>query len=138
MKKFLSEFRSFAVRGNVMELAVGVIIGAAFKSIVDSLVKDIISPIVGLFARADFSDLSFRVPNTEAVISYGSFIMTVVNFIIMAFIIFCIVKGLNKLADIKKKEPEPETTKKCPFCRSKIDIEATKCPNCTSDIENAT
>jgi len=137
MKKFLAEFKAFAIRGNVMDLAVGVIIGAAFKSVVDSLVKDIISPIIGLFFKADFSNLAIKVPNTEVVISYGSFIMTVVNFLIMAFIIFCIIKALNKLVSFtKKEEPEEEpTTKSCPLCCSEIAIGAKKCPNCTSDLE---
>lgn len=137
MKKFLAEFREFTLRGNVMDLAVGVIIGGAFQNIVKSLTGDIISPIIGLFAKTDFSNLVIKLWDVE--IKYGAFITAVINFIIMAFIIFLLVKGVNKLASIahKKEEIKEEaapTTKKCPYCMSEIAIEATKCPHCTSDL----
>lgn len=134
MKQFLNEFKEFALRGNVMDLAVGVIIGGAFQSIINSLVKDIISPIIGLFARTDFSDMVITVLDVQ--IRYGSFITAVINFLIMAFIIFIMVKMLNKLASIGKKQKEDEApkTKKCPYCLSEIPIEATKCAHCTSDL----
>ena len=134
MKKFFAEFKEFVMRGNVLDLAVGVIIGAAFQAIVTSLTSDIISPILGIFGGMDFSDMSFTV--NGATIAYGKFITAIINFLIMAFIIFLIVKLVNKIMSIGKK-PEPEkapTTKKCPFCCSEIDIKATKCPHCTSDI----
>ena len=134
MKQFLNEFKEFALRGNVMDLAVGVIIGGAFQAIINSLVKDIISPIIGLFARTDFSDMVITVLDVQ--IRYGSFITAVINFLIMAFIIFVMVKMLNKLASIGKKQKEDEApkTKKCPYCLSEIPVEATKCAHYTSDL----
>ena len=136
MKKFMKEFKDFAMRGNVIDLAVGVIIGGAFKGIVDSLVKDIISPLIGLIAKKDFSALSVKVMEVD--VHYGAFITAVINFLIMAFVIFLLVKGLNSLSRLGKKEEvaasEP-TTKKCPFCCSEIAIEASRCPHCTSVIE---
>ncbi len=135
MKKFLKEFKDFAMRGNVMDLAVGVIIGGAFKGIVDSLVKDIISPVIGLAANKDLSALSVNVLGVD--ILYGAFITAVINFIIMAFVIFLLVKGLNALATVgKKKEEAVEavTTKKCPYCCSEVAIEASRCPHCTSSL----
>ena len=134
MKKFLEEFKKFALKGNVMDLAVGVIIGGAFQAIVTSLVGDIISPVIGIFASTDFSNLVLTVNGAE--IKYGAFITAIINFIIMALIIFCLVKGLNKLASIGKKEETKEPTEKnCPFCQSKISIKATRCPYCTSALE---
>lgn len=134
MKKFLEEFKAFALKGNVMDLAVGVIIGGAFQAIVTSLVGDIISPIIGIFASTDFSNLIATINGSE--VKYGAFITAIINFIIMAFIIFCIVKALNKLAERKKKEEANEPTEKtCPFCQSTISIKATRCPYCTSALE---
>lgn len=134
MKKFLEEFKAFALKGNVMDLAVGVIIGGAFQAIVTSLVGDIITPIIGIFASTDFSNLIANINGSE--VKYGAFITAIINFIIMAFIIFCIVKGLNKLAERKKKEEANEPTEKtCPFCQSTISIKATRCPHCTSALE---
>ena len=134
MKKFLEEFKAFALKGNVMDLAVGVIIGGAFQAIVTSLVGDIITPIIGIFASTDFSNLIDTINVSE--VKYGAFITAIINFIIMAFIIFCIVKALNKLAERKKKEEANEPTEKtCPFCQSTISIKATRCPHCTSALE---
>ena len=134
MKKLLEEFKAFALKGNVMDLAVGVIIGGAFQAIVTSLVGDIITPIIGIFASTDFSNLIATINGSE--VKYGAFITAIINFIIMAFIIFCIVKGLNKLAERKKKEEANEPTEKtCPFCQSTISIKATRCPHCTSALE---
>lgn len=135
MKKFLKEFKEFALRGNVMDLAIGVIIGAAFQSIIKSLVDDVLSPLIGLFAKTDLSYLVLNINGVD--IKYGSFLTAVINFLIMVFIIFLLVKGMNALAGLgrKKEETAPEpTTKQCPYCKSEIDIEATKCPHCTSDI----
>lgn len=150
MKKFTNEFKTFIMRGNVIDLAVGVIIGAAFQAIVNSLVNDIIMPVIGLITGGlDFSNMFIQLSGTEkfttlaaaqsagvAVIAYGSFITAVINFLIMAFVIFCLVKFLNKLSAplTKKEEPAAPTTKKCPYCQSEIDIKATKCPHCTSDL----
>lgn len=135
MKKFLQEFKTFALRGNVIDLAVGVIIGGAFQAIVKSLTDDLISPIIGIFAKTDFNNLVLNI--NGAAIKYGAFITAIINFVIMAFVIFLFVKGINFLTSINKKEEAPAepTTKKCPFCCSEIDIAATKCPNCTSDIK---
>lgn len=135
MKKFLNEFKDFAMRGNVMDLAVGVIIGAAFQAIVKSLVEDIISPLLGLFGNIDMSDLAFSIGDVS--IKYGSFITAIINFIIMAFVIFLLVKGLNKISSFGKKPVEKViTTKKCPYCYSEIVLEATRCPHCTSSLED--
>lgn len=136
MSKFLSEFKEFALRGNVLDLAVGVIIGGAFQGVVNSLVQDIISPIIGLFANQDFSNLVITIGGVQ--VKYGSFITALINFIIMAFVIFLIVKGMNKLASLGKHEEvaatEESTTKVCPYCCSEIPISATRCPNCTSEL----
>ncbi len=135
MKKFFSEFKAFLSRGNVMDLAVAVIVGGAFQAIVKSLTDDIISPFIGLFANMDFSALVATIGDVE--IRYGAFITAVINFILMAFIIFLMIKGLNALQNLKKKEEvkvEP-TTKPCPFCCSEIALEATRCPHCTSVLE---
>ena len=130
----VSEFKEFIMRGNVMDLAVGVIIGGAFGAIVTSLTDDIISPVLGIFGGMDFSDLSVEVNGAN--IMYGKFITAIINFLIMALMIFLLVKGINKLMSIgKKKEEEPEpTTKVCPFCCTEIDIRAIRCPNCTSEL----
>lgn len=137
MKKFLNEFRTFALRGNVLDLAVGVIIGGAFQGIVKSLVDDVISPVIGLFAKKDFSALVITIADVN--IRYGAFITAIINFIIMAFLIFLLVKGMNKLSNIgtrKAEEPAKEvTTKECPFCYSQISIKATRCSHCTSILE---
>ena len=137
MKKngFWSEFRQFIAKGNVMNLAVGVIIGAAFQAITNSLVNDIISPVIGLFASADMSAWSVMIGGAE--IRYGAFLTAIINFLIMALVIFLLVKFLNRIMAIgKKPEPKAEpTTKKCPFCCSEIAIEATRCPHCTSELE---
>ena len=149
-KGFIAEFKKFIMRGNVIDLAVGVIIGGAFQSIVKSLVDDIFMPIISLATKGiDFSNWFIALDGNKygtlaqaqeagaAVISYGNFISAVVNFIIMAFIIFLFVKAINTLAEKTKKAEEPAapTTKKCPYCMSEIDIEATKCPHCTSSLE---
>lgn len=136
MKKFANEFKTFIQRGNVMDLAVGVIIGGAFQKIVTSLVGDIISPILGLFCNSNFDNLLIKIGETE--IRYGAFITTVIDFLIMAFVIFLFIKLINKVTEIGKKpeeviEEEP-TTKQCPYCYSEIDIRATKCPHCVSEL----
>ncbi len=134
MKKFFEEFKTFIMRGNVLDLAVGVIIGAAFQAIVTSLTNDIISPILGLFGGMNFDQLAISVG--DVTIGYGKFLTALINFIIMAFVIFLIVKLVNKVMSLGRKPEEPSepTTKKCPYCLSEIDIKATKCPHCTSNI----
>jgi len=134
MKKFFEEFKAFALRGNVIDLAVGVIIGGAFQSIVASLVDDIISPLIGCVANTDLSDMEVIVAG--ATVRYGAFITAIINFIIMVFIIFMLVKSINAISNIgKKKEEAAPTTKTCPFCQSEISIKAVKCPHCTSEVE---
>lgn len=128
----LKEFREFVMRGNVLDLAVGVIIGGAFGKIVGSLVNDILMPLVGLLmGGVNFSELSVTVGS--ATIMWGLFLQTIVDFLIIAFVIFLIVKSANKM----KKAPPPAdpTTKECPHCISTISIKATRCPNCTSELK---
>lgn len=133
MKKFLNEFKSFISKGNVMDLAVGVIIGAAFQGVVSSLTDNILSPIIGLFAGQNFDSLKLDIFGVT--IAYGAFLTSIVNFVIMAFVIFLIVKLMNKVL-ISGKAPvgEVPTTKKCPYCCSAISIEAIRCPHCTSQL----
>ena len=132
MKKFFNEFKEFAMRGNIMDMAVGIIVGAAFTAIVTSLVNDIISPIIGIFATEDFSELVWTVAAVD--IKYGAFIMAIINFLLVAFALFMVIKAMNKTASLTKKTEEEAapTTKECPFCKTEIHIEATRCPHCTS------
>lgn len=133
MKRFLEEFKAFALRGNVMDMAIGVIIGGAFTSIVSSLTENIINPIIGMFGGADLSVYAINLFGAE--FRYGAFLTSVINFIIMAFVLFCLLKLVNKMAHIGKKPEAPAapTTKKCPFCLSEIPIGATKCAHCASE-----
>lgn len=138
LKKFLNEFKEFIMRGNVLDLAVAVLVGAAFQSIVTSLTDNIISPVIGLFTRMNFDQLSVQIPYTDVIIKYGAFITSVINFLIMALIIFLIVKVINKIITFGRKKEEQtqeETTKECPYCKSEISIDATRCPHCTSKLE---
>lgn len=155
----LAEFKAFALRGNVIDLAVGVIIGGAFQKIVTSVVNDLIMPWVGLLlGGVNFNDqfVILKVPedvdralitSVEAAkelgvttFNYGAFLTAVLDFLIMAVVIFLLVKGINKLTSLKKKEevpaePAAPTTKKCPYCMSEIAIEASRCPHCTSQLD---
>ena len=131
----MKEFKEFISRGNVMDMAVGIIIGGAFTAIVSSLVEDIINPLLGCFVSMDFS--AWKIPLVgDAALGIGNFINAIISFLIMAFILFSIIKALNKAAAIGKKPEEPEapTTKVCPYCKSEIPIEATRCPHCTSQL----
>ena len=153
----LKEFKEFALKGNVMDLAVGVIIGAAFQSIITSLVEDIIMPIINsVTGKVDFSDLTFTLGQSS--IRYGTFITAVVNFLIVAFSIFLVVRYMNKLNEKLEKIKQEElnklaregkikrrasdekeaapTTKVCPFCYTEININATRCPHCTSELHD--
>jgi len=135
----IKEFREFAVKGNVLDMAVGIIIGTAFGKIVSSLVSDVIMPPIGLLlGKVDFSNLKIILSKDDAgavtaSINYGTFINIVINFIIVAFIMFLVVKQMNKFK--RKEEPKPVevTTKQCPFCLSAIPIKATRCAFCTSE-----
>ena len=130
MKKFLQEFKEFALRGNVMDMAVGIIIGGAFSGIVTSLTDNFINPLI--------SFLTGSATYTKAdVMGFASaFVSAVINFIIMAFILFCLIKGINKMMSIgkKKEEEAAPTTKTCPYCKSEIPIDATRCGHCTSEL----
>lgn len=133
----IKEFKDFVMRGNVLDLAVAVIIGGAFGKIVASLVNDVLMPLVGiLLGGVNFTDLQITVGT--AIIKYGAFIQTIVDFLIVAIVIFMIVKAANKM---KKPAPAPApaapTTKECPYCFTTIHIEATRCPNCTSELKVA-
>lgn len=141
MKEFFNEFKKFAMRGNVMDMAVGIIIGAAFGKIVTSLVEDVIMPPIGLaLGKVDFSDLAWKLTDDVA-IKYGAFLNTVISFIIVAFAVFILIKAINTLqAKMLKEEKDAEAaaapaTKKCPYCCSDIAIEATRCPHCTSELK---
>ena len=137
MKKFMNEFKEFISRGNVMDMAVGIIIGGAFTSIVSSLVDDIINPILGLFGGMNFDQLKVNLLG-EVTLNYGKFISTVINFLIMALIVFIMMKVMNGFVEKLKhteEEVEENTTKECPFCKSEIAITATRCPHCTSKLE---
>lgn len=156
--KILTEFKKFAMRGNVLDMAVGIIIGAAFGKIVDSLVKDMIMPPLGiLLGEIDFANLFFVLkdgtgaaspyPSLAAAeaagavtLNVGLFLNTVISFIIVAFAVFMLIKAVNTLQskiDAHEKKEEP-TTKECPYCFSKVDARAVKCPSCTSDLTTKT
>lgn len=139
MKKFFKEFKEFISKGNVLDLAVGVIIGGAFSSIVTALTDNIIKPIINCIGGAEIQGRIHLLGDNY--IDYGAFLSAVINFLIMALIIFCIVKAVNKAMSLGKKHEEeaparaePET-KICPYCKSEIAADAVKCPHCTSDVE---
>ena len=127
----LREFREFAMRGNVMDLAVGVIIGGAFGKIITSLVDDILMPVIGLFTGGiDFSERVIAFGGAE--VRWGTFVQNMIDFIIIAFVIFLMVRAMNRL---KRKEPTTPTTKECPYCFTTIPLKAARCPNCTSELK---
>ena len=153
------EFKEFIMRGNMLDMAVAVIIGGAFGAIITSLVNNILMPLIGLAlgGNADFSNAFIVLKDAPAVdgvvpavpetlaeaqeagftcLGYGAFISTIITFLIIALCLFLVVKAFNKAKDLRKKEEEEAapTTKKCPFCKSEIDIEATRCPHCTSEL----
>lgn len=143
----LKEFKEFALKGNMIDLAVGVIIGGAFNSLVTSLVDNIIMPIISIFTgKIDFSNLFLALDGNEyatlaqaqsagaATLNYGTFITGLLNFLIMAFVVFLIVKAMNKLRT-RNEVPAAPTTKTCPHCKSEVHIEADRCPHCTSVLE---
>lgn len=142
-KGFIAEFKKFITRGNVMDMAVGVIVGGAFTSIVTSLNQDILTPVLAIFGGTDFSYLTLTLGTGEGapVLNYGNFITAVINFLITALVIFLMIKLINKVGDKlshkEEEKPAAPTTKKCPFCMSEIAIEATRCPHCTSKLDEA-
>jgi large conductance mechanosensitive channel len=140
------EFKEFAVKGNVVDMAVGIIIGAAFGKIVSSFVNDILMPPIGLLmGKVDFSSLFINLSGKSfdslasaraagaATINYGLFVNSIIDFIIVAFAIFLVIRQINRL----KRDPEPVVTKECPYCFSKIPVKALRCPNCTSELKAA-
>ena len=142
-----NEFKKFIMRGNVIDLAVGVIIGGAFGKIVTSLVSDLLMPVLSLFTgKLSFANWFIAMDGkhydtltaaTDAgapVLNLGSFVSNVINFLVIAVVIFLMVKGMNKLMDLRKKETAPVTTKICPYCQSEISVKATRCPHCTSEL----
>lgn len=144
----LKEFKEFAVKGNVVDLAIGIIIGTAFGKIVTSLVNDVIMPPIGLLlGKVDFSNLYVNLSGQQyeslkaaqaagaSTINYGLFINVVIDFIIVAFVMFMVVKQMNRLK--RQPEPAPPSTKECPFCFTNIPLKATRCPNCTSQLTSA-
>ena len=138
MKKFMEEFKAFAMRGNVIDMAVGVIIGGAFTAIVNSLVNDMLMPLLSLLTGGfDFSGLCIALGGggNAATINYGSFISAIINFLLIALVIFLIIKAINKVSRKKKEETPAPTTKECPYCKEQIAMEATRCPHCTSELE---
>ena len=133
MKKFFEEFKAFAFKGNVLQLAIAVIIGGAFSGIVSSLTENILSPLIGLITGQNFDTLS--VEFLGVTLSYGAFITAVINFLILAFTIFVMMKLVNKAIPKKAEAPKAPTTKQCPYCLTEIPIPATRCPACTSMLE---
>ena len=135
IKKFFEEFKAFAMRGNVLDMAVGVVVGGAFTAIVTALVEDVINPIIGLFFKADFSSVVIDLGGSS--IKIGEFVNSIINFLIVAFVLFVVIKAINSLH--KKPEapaaPAAPTTKVCPYCQSEIAIKAVRCPHCTSKLE---
>jgi len=147
----LKEFKEFALKGNMVDLAVGMIIGSAFTAIVNSLVNDLVMPLLGLLTgNIDFTNLFIALDGNDyatlaeaeaaeaAVFKYGSFISQVINFILVAFVIFLVVKSINRArSKFEKQEEAAVTTKECPFCKSEIHIDATRCPHCTAIIDES-
>jgi large conductance mechanosensitive channel len=148
MQGFVKEFREFISRGSVIDLAVGIIIGTAFTGIVNSLVNDVIMPPIGLLlGDVDFSNLYINLSGDSydslaaaqeagaATLNYGQFINTVINFLIIAFVIFVLIRQINRIKREEEAAPAEPTTKDCPYCLSAIPIAATRCPQCTSHLE---
>lgn len=153
MKEMLKEFKEFAFKGNMMDLAVGMIIGAAFTSLVNSVVGNLVMPIISIFTGGiDFNNMYLALnenaravqaaggdlataKSAGAVFAYGTFLTDFIQFLILAFVVFMIIRAMNKLMNMAKKEEEAApTTKECPFCKTEINIEATRCPHCTSQL----
>lgn len=133
IKKFFEEFKAFAMRGNVLDMAIGVVIGGAFTSIVNSLVSDIINPIIGLLFNSDFSGVGVTIG--DVTIGFGAFISAIINFVIVAFVLFCVIKAINAMHKKPAEAPAAPTTKACPYCQSEIAIKAVRCPHCTTKLE---
>ena len=146
----IKEFKEFIMRGNVLDLAVGIVIGAAFASVINSLVNDIIMPPIGyMLGGVNFNDLFLSLDGQEyaslaaaqeagaATINYGLFINAIIVFLVVSFVIYLIVKAANRMQSAEEEAPADPTTKECPYCRSEIALAASRCPNCTSQLESA-
>lgn len=148
MKKFMQEFKEFAVKGNMIDMAIGVIIGGAFTALVTAFTGNIVNPLLALIPGVDSLDNSLKIvlkeatvnaagePVEEVAIKFGAFIAAIITFLILALIVFFIVKGINKMRSLGKEEEAPAapTTKICPFCKSEIPLDAVRCPHCTSEL----
>ena len=134
MKGFIKEFKEFISRGSVMDMAVGIIIGGAFTAIITSLVEDIIMPIISLISGGvSIEEWGIQLAG-GGIIGIGKFVQSIITFVLIALVLFCIIKAMNKMRKAKEEpEAEPET-KECPFCKSQIPVGATRCPNCTSEL----
>lgn len=135
--KLFKEFKEFISKGSVLDMAVGVIIGGAFTAIVNSLVNDVFMPLLGLLTGGvNFANLSIRLGDGETdVLAYGSFIAAVINFLLIALVLFFVIKAINKLRSLRKvEETPPSPARLCPYCKSEIDPAATRCPHCTSEL----
>ena len=140
MKTFMNEFKEFISRGSVMDMAVGIIIGGPFTAIITALVDHIIMPVISaIFGGISFEQWNIVMGSGEEapVLGLGTFVAAVINFLLIALVIFLMIRALNRAAALKKKEEAAEevTTKVCPFCKSEIPVEATRCPHCTSELE---
>ncbi len=137
--KILKEFKEFISKGNVLDMAVGVIIGGAFTAIVNSLVNDIFMPLLGLLTGGmNFAGLSLRLGGNDGdALQYGAFIAAVINFLLIALVLFLVIKAINRLRNLKKAKPDKPApaVKACPYCKSEIALEASRCPHCTSVLE---
>jgi large conductance mechanosensitive channel len=144
----LKEFKAFAMRGNVIDMAIGIVIGLAFGKIITSMVNDVIMPPIGLLlGKVDFANLFINLSDKSyatlaeakaagaATINYGIFINTLIEFIIIAFVIFLLISQITKMKQKDEAAPAASTTKECPYCASSIPIKATRCPNCTSELK---
>ncbi len=148
MKKFVKEFKEFAVKGNMVDMAIGVIIGGAFTALVTAFTGNIVNPLLALIPGVDSLDNSLKIvlkeatvdaagePVEEVAIKFGAFIAAIITFLILALIVFLIVKAINKAREAGKQEEAPAapTTKICPFCKSEIPLDAVRCPHCTSEL----
>ena len=133
MRKFFKEFKEFALKGNVVSLAVGIIIGGAFQGVVTSLTDNILSPLIGLFMGRNFDALEAGFLGVT--LTYGKFITSAVNSLIMALVVFLMVRAMNRVMTIGKKPEPPVKPRACPYCKTEVHKEATRCQACTSDIE---
>lgn len=138
MKKFIEEFKAFALRGNMMDMAIGVLIGGAFTGIVTSLTENFITPVINTVLRVVGGEALYTAAEWYGFAS--NFVSAIFNFFITALVLFLLLKAMNKLMELGKKkdeEPAAPTTKKCPYCLSEIPVEATRCPHCTSQLEES-